>query len=119
MHVLYFLFRLCSALSCGRMLLSRADTVTDIQYASVNTSYRRKIADVLFDCFQVVIAPYIVVKYSYFVLQIYLMHGICSFHFHPEHCEVTIRMYLLHLGNRDSVVGIVARLWAGDSWFET
>jgi len=77
MHILYFLFRLCSALSCGRMLLSRADTMTDMQYASVITSYRRKIADVLFSCVQVVIAPYIVVKYSCFDLHMYLMHGIC------------------------------------------
>ena len=77
MCVLYFLFRLCSALSYGRMLLSRADTMTDMQYGSVITSYRRKIANVLFDCVQVVIAPYIVVKYSCFDLQIYLMHGIC------------------------------------------
>ena len=59
------------------MLLSRADTMTDVQYASVITSYGRKIANVLFDCVQVVIAPYIVVKYSCFDLQIYLMHGIC------------------------------------------
>jgi hypothetical protein len=77
MHVLYFLFRLCSALSCGRMLLSRADTMTDMQYASVMTIYRRKVADVLLECVQVVIAPYIVVKYSCFYLQIFLMYGTC------------------------------------------
>ena len=59
------------------MLLSRADTMTDMQYASVITSYRRMIADVLFDCVQAVIAPYIVVKYLYFDRQIYLMHGLC------------------------------------------
>jgi hypothetical protein len=46
--------------------------MTDTQNASVITSYRRKIADVLFDCVQVVIAPYIVVKYSCFDLQIYI-----------------------------------------------
>jgi hypothetical protein len=77
-HVyLYFFFRLCSALSCGKMLHSRADTVTDTQYDSVITRYIRKIADVLLECVQVVIAPYILVKYSYFDLQIFLMYGTC------------------------------------------
>jgi hypothetical protein len=81
MHVLYVLFRMCSALSCGRMLLSRADTMTDMQYASVITSYRRKIADVLFECVKVVIAPYIVVSFRALILKYILCVAAVNFTF--------------------------------------
>jgi hypothetical protein len=43
--------------------------MTDMQYASFITSYRRKIADVLLECVQVVIAPYIVVSFHVLIFK--------------------------------------------------
>jgi hypothetical protein len=51
--------------------------MTDMQHASVITSYTRKIAVILLECVQVVIAPYILVKYSCFHLQVFLVYSTC------------------------------------------
>jgi hypothetical protein len=45
--------------------------MTDMQYASIIKSFRRKMANVLLECVQVVIAPYILVKYSGFVTALF------------------------------------------------
>jgi hypothetical protein len=68
--------RLCSVLSCNKVLENRTDTVADFQYIPVLTKCIRKITDVLLKCVQYVSAPYILVKYCSDLSTLF-MYGIC------------------------------------------
>lgn len=95
---LFTLFsRLCSTLSCSKVLENRCDKMTELQYFPLITKYTRKIMDVLLECIQVVSAPYILVKFYFIFLCIselclckHLLVSVLA-----EHCKVITLIYLL------------------------